>query len=176
MKIIRYSLLSILLATSSAVFAIDATTPVLNAGSFSQEYSFTTSNFFIPITTLSLSGQASDFSSLSFQLLNGNGTPVTSPASFSTFNATRPGNTLSASFSDFFNPYIDLNPSTNYLMIVSGNALSNGVQYDLWGNWLMSGSQISLVPAVPEPETYVMLMAGLGLIGFASRRRKNGKA
>lgn len=61
-------------------------------------------------------------------------------------------------------------------MIVSGNALSNGVQYDLWGNWLMSGSQISLVPAVPEPETYVMLMAGLGLIGFASRRRKNGKA
>lgn len=61
-------------------------------------------------------------------------------------------------------------------MIVSGNALSNGAQYDLWGGWLMSGSQISLVPAVPEPETYVMLMAGLGLIGFASRRRKNGKA
>ncbi|MDP2070721.1 FxDxF family PEP-CTERM protein [Methylotenera sp.] len=28
------------------------------------------------------------------------------------------------------------------------------------------------VAAVPEPETYAMLLAGLGLIGFAARRRK----
>jgi hypothetical protein len=28
------------------------------------------------------------------------------------------------------------------------------------------------VTAVPEPETYAMLLAGLGLVGFASRRRK----
>ena len=28
--------------------------------------------------------------------------------------------------------------------------------------------------AVPEPETYAMLLAGLGLIGFAARR-KNGR-
>lgn len=30
----------------------------------------------------------------------------------------------------------------------------------------------SSLPAVPEPETYAMLMAGLGLIGFASRRKQ----
>jgi hypothetical protein len=30
----------------------------------------------------------------------------------------------------------------------------------------------SLTSAVPEPETYAMLLAGLGLVGFASRRRK----
>ncbi len=29
------------------------------------------------------------------------------------------------------------------------------------------------IPAVPEPETYAMLLAGLGAIGFMSRRRKN---
>ena len=29
------------------------------------------------------------------------------------------------------------------------------------------------VSAVPEPETYAMLLAGLGLMGFMSRRRKN---
>ena len=28
------------------------------------------------------------------------------------------------------------------------------------------------VTAVPEPETYAMLMAGFGLLGFVARRRK----
>jgi len=30
--------------------------------------------------------------------------------------------------------------------------------------------------AVPEPETYAMFMAGLGLMGFIARRRRNGQA
>lgn len=29
------------------------------------------------------------------------------------------------------------------------------------------------VSAVPEPETYAMLLAGLGMLGFTTRRRKN---
>jgi hypothetical protein len=33
-----------------------------------------------------------------------------------------------------------------------------------------------LVTGVPEPETYAMFMAGLGLMGFIARRRKNGQA
>lgn len=32
--------------------------------------------------------------------------------------------------------------------------------------------KVSLVSAVPEPETYGMLLAGLGMIGFMARRRK----
>ncbi len=31
---------------------------------------------------------------------------------------------------------------------------------------------VSSVTAVPEPETYAMMLAGLGLLGFAARRRK----
>lgn len=30
-----------------------------------------------------------------------------------------------------------------------------------------------VVTAVPEPETYAMMLAGLGLLGFAARRKKN---
>ncbi|MTV36441.1 FxDxF family PEP-CTERM protein [Duganella radicis] len=45
-----------------------------------------------------------------------------------------------------------------------------------FGN-LAKGQQISIgydftVTAVPEPETYAMLIAGLGLVGFAARRRR----
>ena len=39
-----------------------------------------------------------------------------------------------------------------------------------------SGSMNWSVAAVPEPETYAMFMAGLGLMGFIARRRKNGQA
>ena len=34
-------------------------------------------------------------------------------------------------------------------------------------------NQVVAVAAVPEPETYALLMAGLGLVGFAARRRKS---
>lgn len=32
--------------------------------------------------------------------------------------------------------------------------------------------QAGLIPATPEPETYAMMMAGLGFIGAIARRRK----
>jgi len=42
------------------------------------------------------------------------------------------------------------------------------------GNYSYSGAhqdQLYLIP-VPEPETYAMMLAGLGILGFAARRRK----
>jgi hypothetical protein len=35
-----------------------------------------------------------------------------------------------------------------------------------------SPSQLIVLTPVPEPEIYAMMLAGLGLIGFARRRRK----
>jgi hypothetical protein len=46
-----------------------------------------------------------------------------------------------------------------------GFTASNGLATD--GHFVTSG-----VPAVPEPETYAMMLAGLGLMGFIARRRK----
>jgi hypothetical protein len=48
-------------------------------------------------------------------------------------------------------------------------------------NWRLIGSCSGpgcggVVGAVPEPETYAMMLAGLGLLGFAARRRKQKEA
>lgn len=50
---------------------------------------------------------------------------------------------------------------------------------DGWGEYLVAGGtirystlDIGSVPAVPEPETYAMMLAGLGLMGAIARRRK----
>jgi PEP-CTERM motif len=40
----------------------------------------------------------------------------------------------------------------------------------------VTGGFASSVTAVPEPETYSMMLAGLGLLGFAARRRKQAQA
>jgi hypothetical protein len=39
-----------------------------------------------------------------------------------------------------------------------------------------SGSVMATVTAVPEPETFALLLAGLGLIGTIVRRRKSKQA
>jgi hypothetical protein len=48
---------------------------------------------------------------------------------------------------------------------------------DIGGNYCGSGKcsaeYTPLVASVPEPETYAMLLAGLGLVGFSARRRMN---
>jgi hypothetical protein len=42
-----------------------------------------------------------------------------------------------------------------------------------WGNYTtFTADRASPMAAVPEPETYAMLIAGLGLLGFMARRRK----
>lgn len=38
--------------------------------------------------------------------------------------------------------------------------------------WLDDSYQLNMVAAVPEPETYAMLLAGLGLMGLAARRQR----
>ena len=39
-----------------------------------------------------------------------------------------------------------------------------------------SSLEIAAVTQVPEPESYAMFMAGLGLMGFIARRRKDGQS
>ncbi len=43
------------------------------------------------------------------------------------------------------------------------------------GAGCQEGAACSLVGAIPEPETYAMLLAGLGLLGIVARRRKQSQ-
>ena len=49
---------------------------------------------------------------------------------------------------------------------------SNMTSESLTYNLRLEGTAFVFTQAVPEPETYAMLLAGLGLVGFAVRRRR----
>lgn len=56
----------------------------------------------------------------------------------------------------------------------SKNIVMRGSEYDAnQANREITAGSISSVSTVPEPETYGMLLTGLGLMGFMSRRRKS---
>jgi PEP-CTERM motif len=75
------------------------------------------------------------------------------------------------------------NPSlTNgaHVATLSFNGLASGVHEFVWNRsgdvnsgTLRIDDFSATVTAVPEPETYAMMLAGLGAIGFMSRRRKS---
>ena len=59
-----------------------------------------------------------------------------------------------------------------FLDVAIGNSLNNGgVNWSI--NGLNAGDSLSItVAAVPEPETYALLLSGLGMVGWLSRRRR----
>lgn len=67
----------------------------------------------------------------------------------------------------------------DYAFTSSPIALSGPLVLHLMGtsgsNASYSGT-INVQSAVPEPETYAMMLAGLGFVGFMARRRKAAKA
>lgn len=86
--------------------------------------------------------------------------------------ASHPDGSINFLFND---PAIG-NGSGSYLFFLHTDAMSynKAAQYDLLcaPSDCISTSYSTFAPAIPEPETYAMLLAGLGLLGFMARRRK----
>ena len=70
--------------------------------------------------------------------------------------------------------YFEIGSSYNGTTSASGNLYLAFLDSDSYNN---TGSVMAEVttPAVPEPETYAMLIAGLGALTFVTRRRSNSQ-
>ena len=107
--------------------------------------------------TLVVSGLVPQFSSLSFELLSG-------PTVIGSVNA----GSLIAGFNDFKNNSYSLSAGTGYTLKITGKTRS----HPPGGYGLVSITAIKgTVSPVPEPESYAMFLAGLGLMGAIVRRR-----
>jgi hypothetical protein len=90
--------------------------------------------------------------------------------------------TVASAFSDNDNPGFAARLGyLNFVGAIDTTNTFNTVTFygDGFGEYLVAGGtiryatlDIGSVPDVPEPETYAMMLSGLGLVGFAARRRK----
>jgi len=87
---------------------------------------------------------------------SGGGTPYTGPLNFTITDA---GGISLSSFILSTPP-----PQGQGGWLFSADILANGA----------TGNVATNTPAIPEPETYAMMLAGLSLLGFVARRRRQG--
>ncbi|MES2163258.1 MAG: PEP-CTERM sorting domain-containing protein [Pseudomonadota bacterium] len=97
--------------------------------------------------------------------------------SFDVFNSATSNTTFEADFNGA-SVYSFANQTRNWTHVTLNGLVASGATTELKFGARNDPSFIRLdnvsvtVSAVPEPETYAMLMAGLGLVGFAARRRQ----
>ena len=122
----------------------------MSSGTYTWNLSFNLTGF--DATTASFTGRFAADNSAVVKL---NGITIGTSSGFSSFSS--------------FAAHSGFNAGVNVLSFVVTNVCrqSSGNPTGLRAEFLTSS-----VTAVPEPETYALLLAGLGLIGAAARRRK----
>jgi len=134
---------------------------------FQNTFEFVTSGNYLNNGSMLVAGQSNLFSSLKIDILTVAGDSLFGPISGTVSNGQ-----IKASFADsaFAGSLL---ANTTYKLKVFGQAADAGNSFSV--NSLYISSIKETVPAVPEPETYAMMLAGLGLIGgIALRRSRRG--
>jgi hypothetical protein len=139
-----------------------------NGATFADHFTFsvtgtTTSNFDAIISSISRSADTGlDISGLSlYRVGGGTGTGGTLGDTL-----VSSGTSLQSGSMDVWTLSSDNLAAGSYYVLVSGNLVSD--------TSASFGGAVMLAP-VPEPETYGMMLAGLGVLGFLARRRKAAK-
>jgi len=166
LKIIKNSLF-----TAALLFAVGAALAkpsetaissfVAQPGSFAQEFLLVTGSDYSPsqggIYATALNSQVDNLSINVYTLA---GASLTGAIA-----GKNKADNLVAGFKDSSNQDVDLAGATAYKVVVSGLAINDNAKFTLRATFAQS------VSAVPEPATYAMLLAGLGLIAGIARRK-----
>jgi hypothetical protein len=165
---------SILGLTVAAIF--------VSGAAFAKPVKPVTTDFSLPGSALATSGSFSQ--SFDLVALASSNNSITVGSLTSVFGS---GSSLSFSFDggatttavqnglNFSSTYTVTTPlivGSHYTLLVSGVSTVANAQYTVSG----VGFSATSTPAVPEPETYALLLAGLGLVGTIARRRRVNQA
>jgi len=136
-----------------------------NGATFADHFTFSVTgttgmNFDAIVSSISRSADTGlDFTGLSlYRVGGGTGTGGTAGDTLITT-----GTSLQSGAIDVWTLSSDNLAAGDYYVLVSGNLVSDSA-----GSF---GGAVMMAP-VPEPETYGMMLAGLGVLGFLARRRK----
>ena len=161
---------AILLLAAGSAFAggapeYDTSSSIGFVGKFTESFTWTVDSMYDgSFASLNVVGPALNFSALTLTLFGTNGSPVNS-YNLSTVDSTG----RIATFLD--NNQNLLTAGNTYNVLVTGTSTVKDSQIALAGVYFTSATAGPVTP-VPEPETYAMLLAGLGLVGTMVRRRK----
>ena len=168
-----------LMASTSAMAAVSSFTDNTNSigitGSFSQTVTVTTGNDYLAskgtVYIQGLSGQFSDLAATFYDT-------TTNYSSFTGLpvDLTKPIPTYTkVTFADNAVSTIDLVANHTYNIVITGNNNTKDALLNVKGLYF-SGYSNGTVTPVPEPESYAMFLAGLGLMGAIAKRRKSKQA
>jgi len=137
---------------------------VAETGKFTQVFEFDTAANYNPSAgSIFVNGSGSLFSELKIEIL-----PELGNNSLfgQILGSSNPG-VVKATFAD--NAFsANLLAGSTYRLLVSGVSSAPNASYAIQGLFV---SRIEQIPAVPEPASYAMLLAGLGVIGSIALRR-----
>lgn len=158
------------IAAAAAIAAAANSHAASNSASFEEATNgaFTESFVVTPTTTdkliLRVTGLATQFSALSVSLWSG-------ATQLAAFSSTVLGGSRAILVSDASQASFSLTAGQAYTLKVTGT--STGLPLTAKGSVVVSNGTVS---AVPEPESFALLLAGLGLVGVAAKRGRQRAA